>query len=899
MSNRAADGISVLTMASTDESTPLMKQFWELKAQAGDALLLFRMGDFYELFGDDAVTASQILEITLTSRDKNKPNPMPMAGVPHHSFHGYLQRLLKAGKKVAIADQMEEPQAGKSIVRREIVRTFTPGIQFDLDSSEASFLATAAPVDSKSQPAWILVCLDVATGEVLLSDPIGSERLIDECESLPIRHFLRIGHKLPPELKLRLESSGRCLVEDLPENYLSRDQAGELIRSHYGLATLDSFFSSNSAVHALGISLTYVLRTQKRDRLAHLRLPAPLRKKDALVLGPRSAQHLDLVPAGPNGSDGSPNVFHWLNRTRSALGARELRRWLIEPLVAIPGIRARQEAVLELGKNPFAREGLSQSLSRIYDLERISGRIQAGLANPRDTLALGQSLSALLDFEPFLRPLQSSLLKNISAELSRIQGLIQPLFERITRTQREDAPFAARDGGIFKKGTDPELDRLIDLTENGQRWLVELEARERDSTGIPSLKVKYNRVFGYFIEVTQSHLKNVPAHYQRKQTTVGAERFFTEELKRFEEEIVTASTRQQKLEIALFEELLSAAAAKTPLVMEAANLIARLDCLVALSALVSEPGYCFPMIDESLDLEIEAGRHPLVDHATRGKFVPNDLRLSPQDRMVLLITGPNMGGKSTIMRQAALIVILGQMGAPVPARSARWGAVTSIYTRIGAHDAIARGQSTFMVEMSELAHLLHHAEKRSLLVLDEIGRGTSTYDGISVAWATLEWIAAHSQSRTLFATHYHELTRLSESLPLLANAHMAVESSAASARGESSAKLRFLYLLKEGPANESFGIHVARIAGLPDGVIKRAWQVLEKLEAQAPAQSANPDQLSLFGSASHAPAAIPTEPHPVIREIETVNLSEMTPLQALNFLAKLQDSARESPEQSA
>ena len=501
----------------------------------------------------------------------------------------------------------------------------------------------------------------------------------------------------------------------------------------------------------------------------------------------------------------------------------------------------------------------------------------------------------------------------LTSQLSQKLETLRKIEDRVLDTQIEPPPALSREGGIFRLGTTPELDRLISLTENGQRWLVDLETREREATGISSLKVRYNRVFGYYIEITSSHLKNVPNHYQRKQTMVGAERFFTEELKKFEEEILTASSRQKALEQELFQTLILAIREQTSALAEIAQAIAELDSLSALARLALEPGWCFPEIDSSLSISIEGGRHPLVDRNLRNGFVPNGLELSPESRLTLIITGPNMGGKSTVMRQVALIAILGQMGAPVPATSARWGSFSSIHTRIGAHDAIARGQSTFMVEMSELAHILHHADSRSLIVLDEIGRGTSTYDGISVAWATLEWICSKIQARTLFATHYHELTRLAVKLPRVANAHMAVDDqtggekgASKKPRGTAEATLRFLYELREGASSDSFGIQVAKLAGLPLPVIQKAWKVLEELEYGKKTEEQDPNQLSLFGSlapAKDAPAEeisglLPLQKE-LLQQIQDTDIENLTPMQALSVLAQLRENARELGSTSA
>lgn len=888
-----------------EELTPLMKQYWDLKAQAPDAILLFRMGDFYEVFAEDALEAAKILEITLTSRDKGKANPMPMAGVPHHSIQSYLQKLLDHGKKVALGEQVEDPEeakkrGSKSIVRREITRIFTPAVQFDSEGSQTSYLATALPVESKSTPArFTLALLDPSTGDTRLSLPLDEAALTEEVSTLPIRHFLRVGHQLPKETAETLTARSDVLFEEIPANRLSMEQAKEQILSQYQVGSLEAFLENgsdlDSATLAMGHLLHYLSRTQKTERLSHVRIPQALHAARVMKLGPRTANHLDLIPQAEQNA--AQSLYSCVNQTKSALGARLLRRWIQEPLRTANEIQARQSATRELSLDTSANDKFQAQLAELYDLERILARVNTGLANPRDTYALGRSLSALSGLTSLLVRFQSAPLVDLRSRLRAAEEATRELASEILRTQVEAAPLVSRDAGIFQKGTHPDLDRLIDLTTNGQKWLVDLEAGERERTGIPSLKVRYNRVFGYYIEVTSANLKNVPTHYQRKQTTVGAERFFTEELKKFEDEIVSAEGKQKALELELFQALLAKVQAHARAITEAATACAELDVLVSLSRLAWETGWTYPEIDHSMDLEILAGRHPLVDQG-RGNFVPNDLKLSATSALSLLITGPNMGGKSTVMRQVALIVILGQMGAPVPAASARWGVVSSIYTRIGAHDAIARGQSTFMVEMTELAHILHHADARSLVVLDEIGRGTSTYDGISVAWSAFEWIVTKLGCRTLFATHYHELTKLPNFLPRVANAHMAVEST----RGN----LRFLYQLREGAANESFGIQVAKLAGLPTPVISRAWKVLSELEEGATGQS----QLSLFsGNPPEAEAGLSmgevlsTESvthsaqdeiaNEISRELTHLSLNEMTPIQALTMLHDFQKRVME------
>jgi DNA mismatch repair protein MutS len=879
--------------------TPLMRQYYELKAQVPDSLLFFRMGDFYELFGDDAVEAARLLEITLTSRDKGKANPLPMAGVPHHSAQSYLSRLLKAGKKVAIAEQMEDPSSvkgPKAIVKRDITRVFTPAVQFEHETSEAQFLATALPVTGL-EGAWALALLDASTGECRVGISPSSDQLAQELGARPIRHFLRIGHELPEEARQNLPAG--TLLEEIPSNALTLEPALKLLRNHYSVGSLDAFFPGlpEAALHATAHLIHYVARTQKLEKLEHLRVPAPLHEARTLQMGPNTPRHLDLIPQGGSDTNAGPNVFSLINFTKCALGARQLKRWLLDPLKQPHEIRERQEAVQTLAEQPGALEPLGKSLSEIYDIERIAGRVNAKLANPRDIRALGQSIAAVPELlhRTEKATQKSALLAELRSQLKSQTEKTQSLTQEILRTLKTDAPLVTREGGVFERGTDPELDRLITLTEEGQRWLIDLETREREATGISSLKVRYNRVFGYYIEITQAHLKSVPPHYQRKQTTVGAERFFTEELKRFEEDIVSAEAKRKALEQKLFEELLSRVHAQIQPFMTIAASVGALDALASLAQLSMEPGWTFPKIDDSLKMEIQAGRHPLVDAHSRGAFVPNDTTFNPDASRVLLITGPNMGGKSTVMRQVAIIVILGQMGAPVPAARAAWGAVSQLHTRIGAHDAIARGQSTFMVEMSELAHILHHADERSLIVLDEIGRGTSTYDGVSVAWSTLEWICRKIKARTLFATHYHELTRLDSELPALKNVHMATESSRAGG-------LRFLYQMKEGAAAESFGIHVAQLAGLPSEVISRAWEVLEQLEAE-PAPGAATAQLSLFGSVATKPRPANEErirevliekrveiQSPVLSALRELDINQLTPMAALNWLAKQKEA---------
>jgi len=868
----------------TKELTPLMKQYWDLKAKAPDALMFFRMGDFYELFGDDAIEASRILEITLTSRNKNQENPTPMAGVPHHSAQNYIQKLLDHGKKVVIVDQIEEASpslnTGKDLVRREIVRTLTPAIQFDAVGSDSKFLAFIFLLKNSKRTAYYGVALDPSTGESLWS-----ESPLTHFQTLAIKHLIYFENESGDLLK-NLSTSQRTLLEPLPSNYCSEDQSLSALKKAFQTEFPQTYCPDASLAYGLGVLVHYLQRTQKVEALLHLRPPRNLESKHTLKLGPRTTLNLDLLPEAGGGT----NLYDLLNRTSTSMGARELRRWITEPLTNLESIQARQTSLQELAIRAPVQEGLKQNLKSVYDLDRLLGRLSTRLMNPADTLALGRSLDQVQNCIHHLLPVESKRLKELKAILEDHAELLGKLSNKITTHQKEDAPLLSRDGGIFKKGYHEELDRLIDLTENGEKWLIDLETQERAATGIGSLKVKYNRVFGYFIEITHTHLKNVPAHYQRKQTTAGAERFFTEELKKFEEEILTATTRQKNLEQKLFEAWVEEIATHATAITTVARAFAELDVFQALTQWVLKPGWTFPKIDSGLSLTIRQGRHPLVDEMKPGAYVPNDADFDPQTQRVLMITGPNMGGKSTVMRQTAMIVLLGQMGAPVPALEASWGIFESIHTRIGAHDAITQGQSTFMVEMNELAYILRTADERSLILLDEIGRGTSTYDGISVAWATLEWICKKIKARTLFATHYHELTALGESLSGLQNFHMAVHQDPA----DPTQSFRFLYQLKAGATNDSFGIQVAKLAGLPSPLIDRAWKILENLETKSEPASLKPDprQLSFFDLPVESVEPEPAKPDPVREELMSLNLNQMTPIQALTRLVELQEKSK-------
>ncbi len=866
-----------------------MKQFINLKEQAGDALLFFRMGDFYEMFANDAIIAAPILGITLTSRDKKSENPVPMAGLPYHSATGYIQKLLNAGKKVSIAEQilpegMTTDQI-KGIVERQIVRTFTPAVQFELSQdARPKYLGTLTTLDSKK---FVLSLLDPATGKVKISNLLSTIELQNEVSLFSIQHFLNASAKIPAEVLKNLEAIPNILIEDVSHNLVSSTIQAEFLKKQYGKAVLSHILEGDLAQAGLALLLQYTLKTQGLETLPHLHEPEALHEANRLVTGPHTHTHLD-----------SEDLFTLINKTATSMGARFLRQELYSPLKEVAEIEKRQKSVQELGKQSLEAAQVHDNLREVYDIDRILGRVSTKLANPRDTYALGKSVHHSFQFLEKLARFETPELKRITEQFESTKSSLMLIADRILKIQKSDAPTHTREGGIFEIGTDENLDRLIKLTTEGERFLIDLETQEREKTGIGSLKVKYNRVFGYFIEISSSNLKNVPAHYQRKQTTVGGERFFTEELKKFEEEILVAAQKQRALEAKLFQGLVDDLIAVSEPLKLLSQSIAELDGLLSLSFLSLKNNWCFPKIDSSFEFELKESRHPVVDQALRGEFVSNDVSLAPDTGRTIIITGPNMGGKSTLMRQVAQIILLGQMGAPVPAKSAHWGVFHSLYTRIGAQDQIAKGQSTFMVEMVELAHILNFADPRSFIVLDEIGRGTSTFDGMSVAAASLEHLHLHSKARIVFATHYHELTELEARLPAVKNAYMKVL--------DQKGKLTFLYELALGRSSKSFGIQVAELAGLPKPVIKKSWEILKGLEAGNHALSTQETaQMSLFSSGA-ATAEIEEEPveelqaglrldpelillaESIREQLSELDLNSMRPIEALNVLADLQ-----------
>jgi DNA mismatch repair protein MutS len=858
--------------------TPLMRQYLEVKDQHPDCIVFFRLGDFYEMFFDDAVVVARALDLTLTSRDKGKENPVPMCGVPHHSSRHYLAKLIEHGFKVAIVEQMEDPKSARGIVKREVVRIVTPGTIIDddqLDPKAAQYLAAALVEEDRAGVAY----LDVTTGEFAASE-LPSLELIDELARLAPREILYDGFDAAP-LRARLSAAwtvpptvpgdSRRFLEEALGHPLSNGP-GE------GLTSL--------ALRAGAAVLTYARQTQPKGALPLTRLK-PYRPADHLVLDESTRANLELF-ATLQGGHKRGSLLHVLDETRTSMGGRLLRRWMAAPLTDVAQIRRRLDAVAWLVEHATVRTELRAELAEIYDLERLAGRATLGVASPRDLAFLARSLSRL----PGLRAgLAAALVASAEGRLDHPEllelgeDLCGDVAGDISRVLVDDPPAQWKEGGFCRRGFHAELDELLDLSEGGKSKLLEIEARERERSGIASLKIRYNRVFGYYLEITRSHLARVPADYVRKQTLANAERFVTPELAEYEAKILTADERRVALELSTFEELRRQAAQAAPRLLALGEVVARLDALASLAEVAHASSYARPDVDEGLRVEIEDGRHPVVEKlAAAGKFVPNDVTLDPEDAQLLVITGPNMAGKSTALRQVALITLMAQMGSFVPARRARVGLVDRIFTRVGASDNLGRGESTFMVEMRETATILKHATRRSLVVLDEIGRGTSTYDGMAIAWAVAEHLHDRIGAKTMFATHYHELCALEGARPRVRNFSTAVR--------EWKDEVVFLHKLVPGGASRSYGIQVARLAGLDRSVIARAREIVASLErgedvngARVP--SPDGDQLSLL-----APPSAPLQSSAVERALAAADLDGMSPREALAFLAELQAKLR-------
>ncbi len=882
----------------SEATTPLMQQYNAVKGRYPHALLLFRLGDFYELFYEDAMIASRELRITLTSRNREKGQPIPMCGVPYHAADGYIARLIRAGYKVAICEQMEAPGPGKKLVRREVTRVITPGTATDvavLDARENNFLAAVA---QNSAAATIgLALVDLSTGEFLATEFQGAtaeEELRDELQLLrPRETLLPRPQQLFETAKNSLLDGAGGVESRLEEWIFQRDYTERILREQFGVAELTGFGldSHVQAMCAAGAVVHYLRENAARgddapsvEALQHLDQIRFYQQQDALVLDPVSVRNLELLSpifTEESKSSGPTTLVSALDSTVTGMGARLLRAWILRPLIDPDRIAGRLDAVGQLLQQTVVRGEIRKELRGIQDLERLTSRITLGQALPRELVALRKSLAQLPVLKNFVTPPASGgseLLRELYQEIDELTDVRELLEKAIA----DEPPAMASDPGIIRGGYAAELDELRNLSQHSKQIIASMEERERKRTAIGSLKIRFNQIFGYYIEISKANLHLAPTDYERKQTLVNAERFTSPELKDYERKILAADERISEIERQLFVDVRSSVAAKAPRIRRTAAAIAKLDVLASFAKLAADRNYVRPEFNATGEVLIIGGRHPVIEELLKQKgerFVPNDLCFEPGRQQLLLITGPNMGGKSTYLRQTALIVLMAQMGSYVAARQAKLPITDRIFTRIGASDNLARGRSTFLVEMSEVAGILNHATPASLVLLDEVGRGTATFDGLSIAWAVVEHLQKHTRARTLFATHYHELTELAELLPTVKNVHVSVK--------EMPNEIIFLRKVEPGSADKSYGIEVARLAGLPRSVIERAREVLKKHEQSEHALSetltpgahpnGNGNQSVLF-------TALDRE---VIDRLKAADLDQLKPIEALNLLAEL------------
>jgi len=862
------------------EQTPLMRQFWAAKRQHPDALLFFRMGDFYELFFDDAKVASRELQIQLTARDKERS--IPMCGVPYHAAEGYVTRLLRKGYRIAICDQMEDPKLTKKIVRREITRVLTPGTAMDpsLGSGENNYLAAL----HATEQAVGLAYLDLSTGDFRATEFSGANALAqcaDELVKLAPSEVLITANPLVNENRELATAFERVKTRTPVDEWaFARDYAVPLLERQMGAASLDGFGFAQHAAAAIaaGVIVHYVRQTQQNDA-GHVDTIRYYERSQQMHLDQVTVRNLELLDPIFSEAGTEATLCRTLDCLMTPMGKRLLRASLLRPLLDPRAIEERYEAVAEAKQDLIRREQIRRSLSGILDLERLLARISLESAGPRDVGALAASLAQLPGLKESISAMQAVFWASAHERLD----VLDDLHTAITQTLVLEPPLTLADGGVIAPGVDAELDELHAIGRDGRSSIAAIEERERQRTGIQSLKVRFNSVFGYYIEITKANLsKNVPADYERKQTLVNAERFTTPELKNYEVKVLTAQERSVEIEKRIFGELRRRLMENAGRIRRTSAVVAEIDLMASFAHLAALRNYTRPILEDDAVMEIVGGRHPVIEcllgDAGEGRFVPNDLYLSADGPSLLLLTGPNMGGKSTYLRQAALLAIMAQMGSFVPAERMRYGIVDRVYTRIGASDNVARGRSTFMVEMTETATILNTATPRSLILLDEMGRGTSTFDGLALAWATVEYLHAHVGARTLFATHYHELTILAEQLQKLKNLRVAVK--------ESPQGIVFLHAIEDGPANKSYGIDVARLAGLPPKVIQRARQVLKQHERSerhnVAIETEAPLQLTMFTPLSQK----------IIDRLEETDINSLTPLQALNLLEELKNEIK-------
>ncbi|MCR4423534.1 MAG: DNA mismatch repair protein MutS [candidate division WOR-3 bacterium] len=851
-----------------EKLTPLLTQYHRIKQRYPETLLLFRVGDFYEMFYQDAEIGARALNLTLTSRSHGPNHRVPLAGIPAKSLDTYVARLVEQGFKIAVCEQLEPPNQGKPVVARDVVEVITPGTLVRdtlLDEHRNNYLLAISP-----GAIWGVAFTDLSTGEFYAAE-IPPASIGEELTRIAPSEIL-----LPQGWMGELPSYLPGRVTKLDDYYFTPEFAFEKLTSHFGVANLAGFGVDHltEAICAAGAILEYLEQTQCTT-LPHLQRLTPYQNTDFLLIDRISRRNLELLEKlhPQNKGDREIGTLFWLlNRTCTPAGTRLLRRWLLTPLLSVEKINERLDAVAALLTPASPLEQLQQLLSKVGDLERVASRIALDRATPRDLVALRSWLTVVPDIKLLLKDLSALILQR-SAELIPD---FTPLVKELERALIDSPPTTITDGGIFRPSYNEELDNLRELTKDAKQFLARLQESERARTGIPNLRIGYNSVFGYYIEVTRSYLRLVPSDYIRKQTVTGGERFITPQLKEYETKIINAEERSKTLEYELFIDLRNRIKPDCNKIIELANTLATVDVLAAFARLAREKNYTRPVIDSSTTIEIKAGRHPVVETISTEPFIPNDTYLDTTNNQILIITGPNMAGKSTYLRQTALIVIMAQLGSFVPARSARIGIVDKIFTRIGASDDLARGVSTFLAEMNETANILNNATSRSLVILDEVGRGTATEDGVAIAWATVEYLHGDEKfcPRTLFATHYHELTQLPNHLPRTKNFSFLVR--------EKGDEVIFLRKIHPGPADKSYGIAVAKLAGLPERVIRRARELLTLFTRN---EQINFAQLK---AAPEKPVAA-DQPfnHPVLERLRNLNIDEISPLKALNLLAEL------------
>ncbi len=860
--------------------TPVLEQYKKIKAKYTDALLFFRMGDFYEMFYDDAITASRELDIALTARSKGKEYEAPMCGVPVKAVDGYVAKLIKKGFRVAICEQLGDPALSKGPVERDVVRVVTPGTVVEqdiLEEKENNYICAVVKASDLYGTAFI----DISTGEFITSECLNAEEVLDQIYQFAPKELV-----VPEEQEQHgyiTASVDKMLISPRPEWDFQFNRAEEKLCAYFEVKTTEGFGLKGHqvAVRACGGLLAYLEETQKTS-LAHLNNPKIFRTSEHLIMDPSTQRNLELFhPLVPDRTEGT--LFDLMDKSLTGMGGRLLRSWMLRPLIVKKEILSRLESVEEFSIKSMDRDNIREKLKKIYDIERILSRISLGTVKPRDLVCLKVSLAVLPEIRKTLCLFDSTLLSVLVESFDELADI----YELLERAIFDEPALTVREGGIIKDGYDNEVDELREISRGGKSYIARIEKKEKERTGIEKLKIRYNKVFGYFIEVSRSKADSVPDDYIRKQTLVNCERYITEELKEYESKVLSADDKLNLLEYELFCKIRDTIGAEFARIQKTAGVLAHIDVLSSFSVLAGLNNYCRPEMVEDGSIVIKEGRHPVVEKLNSQSFVPNNTLLDCEQNRILIITGPNMGGKSTYLRQVALITLMAQMGSYVPASEASISIVDRIFTRVGASDNLVMGQSTFMVEMTETANILNNATANSLVILDEVGRGTSTFDGVSLAWSVVEYLHENKNvaAKTLFATHYHELTDLAGILSDVQNFTIAVR--------EWNDEIVFLHRIEPGSADKSYGIHVAKLAGVPKAVIKRAKEILSNLEKN----EFTKEGLPRIGQGPGSPAELPQPTlfdtiDPIVEEMKTLDLNSMTPMEAMNKLNELLEKIR-------